>query len=341
MAAAAGGLWAQDIDSEHGYGTYTPGVDFTADNGLKFSILGYAPFRASVRNSGSIWYSGHEAYDNLSLPADEAYTHCGTGEYSGDIVVDNTVRIGSCDFTVNRIGYAAFASCPELTSVSLPGTLSDVRRGAFYGCTALAQVDIAAAPEGKAGRTALYPAVFRGCTALRKVNLGDAWMVYEGIFGDCPALTEVTMPTDGPQLNVFLGRNYFGLTKITCTSSDPAQEESADKVFFSDDEFANTLVVVPDGSEAAYRSHPVWGRFANILEQSGASVTAVEADTAWRVVRTGALSAQINGDHEGLTVYRADGRLVASVAAGDASFSVPSRGLYIVFGCGRSQKIIF
>lgn len=332
---------AQDIDREGVCAPFTPTIDLTAGNGVKYWIKSYAPFQVAVGNSAAIWYSGHDAWDMLGLPEDNAYREAGTGEYSGKIDIANTVRIGDCDFEVTRIGYAAFASCTELTEVTLPGTLFDIRRGAFYGCTSLTEVLMLPRPDSKYARIVLYPAIFEGCTALRKVDLGDAYMVYGSIFQNCPALEEVTTSTDFSQLNAFAGRTEGTLKTINCISATPGDSQFLKEPYFSDAEFATTRIVVPDGSVAAYRAHAVWGRFENIVEQSQASVADVETSAGWQIARTGDLSARVAGSHNGLTVYSADGRRVASVAPAQNSFSVASRGLYIVSGSGRSQKIIF
>lgn len=339
-ALALGSVSAQDFDNVGG-GNYAPTIDHTAENGVKYWIRSYAPFRAAVGNSAPIWYSGHDDVDCSGMPEDYAYREAGTGEYSGVIEIPNNVHIGDCDYEVTRIGYAAFASCTELTEVTLPGTLWDIRRGAFYGCTALTEVRMLPRPESKYARIVLYPAVFEGCTALRKADLGDAYLVYDGIFQNCPNLEEVTTATDHDQLNAFADRTAGTLKTVNCTSAIPGNASYAEPPYFSETEFATTRIVVPDGALEAYRAHEVWGRFANIVEQSQSSVIPVESEQSWTAAKTAPLSATVSGSHNGLTVYSADGRRVAAVAPGQDAISVASRGIYIVSGAGRSQKIIF
>jgi hypothetical protein len=66
---------------------------------------------------------------------------------------------------VTRIEMAAFASCPNLTSVRFPATLQSIRERAFLSCTSLTAIDIPASVRE------IALGAFFGCSALRDVTV--------------------------------------------------------------------------------------------------------------------------------------------------------------------------
>jgi len=120
--------------------------------------------------------------------------------------------------TVKTIGYWAFASCLDLESVTMPDSVVDIGREAFYssglktltipkyarvefdafnGCLSLTKVTIPGTVVSL-GQSAFY-----NCAKLNSVNfLGSKEPVHESdVFGNCKALKEVQVP-----------RNYKGDT---------------------------------------------------------------------------------------------------------------------------------
>ena len=60
-------------------------------------------------------------------------------DYSGDIVIPETVTYDGETYTVTTINYHAFTGCTGLTSVTLPSTIASVSSD-FGGCTALSRI---------------------------------------------------------------------------------------------------------------------------------------------------------------------------------------------------------
>ena len=85
--------------------------------------------------------------------------------------------------SVVKIGYHAFYECSNITSVSIPATVTEIEGAAFYGCSGMTNI---ALPSGlkKVGGSA-----FAGCSALASVTglLGDvAWG--SNVFAGCTKL---------------------------------------------------------------------------------------------------------------------------------------------------------
>ena len=55
-----------------------------------------------------------------------------SGEYSGNIVIPETVMYEDVTYNVISIGAYAFINCPDLTSVTIPKSVTNIERCAFY-----------------------------------------------------------------------------------------------------------------------------------------------------------------------------------------------------------------
>lgn len=64
------------------------------------------------------------------------------GDYSGDIVIPETVSYGNREITVLNIADQAFYKCAGITSVKLPNTIRVIGKNAFFGCSGLTSLSI-------------------------------------------------------------------------------------------------------------------------------------------------------------------------------------------------------
>jgi hypothetical protein len=62
--------------------------------------------------------------------------------YKGDITIPSTITYGGKDYKVIGIGYHAFVNCVGVNSVSLPNTLTYIRKEAFECCLGLRKITI-------------------------------------------------------------------------------------------------------------------------------------------------------------------------------------------------------
>ena len=94
----------------------------------------------------------------------EASITCGSGNYSGSVIVPETVTVSGTSYSVTSVDAFAFSDCTELTSVTLPSSITVIGWGAFSGCSNLKNVTLGT------NVSLIAPEAFSGCTALASIK---------------------------------------------------------------------------------------------------------------------------------------------------------------------------
>ena len=55
-------------------------------------------------------------------------------EYSGDVVIPETVTYNGITYSVTSLGWACFTYCSSLTSITIPNSVTSVGEYCFYNC---------------------------------------------------------------------------------------------------------------------------------------------------------------------------------------------------------------
>lgn len=147
----------------------------------------------------------------------------GYGKYSGNIVVPAQITLSNCiKFPVVAFGEECFEMCKNLTSISIPKSVTSLGENCFYACTGLKNLTIPSSVKS------LGYACFSGCSGLESISVPSSVDEFgtECFFG-CSALTEFKIPSSVTSI----GRNcFFGctsLTTITIPSSVKAFENGS------------------------------------------------------------------------------------------------------------------
>ena len=106
--------------------------------------------------------------------------------YTGNIVIPQSITFEGIEYEVTAIGWSAFAACPDLTSVTIPESVNDIRHYAFWGCTGLTSLTI---PNSV---TNIGNYAFRG-SGLTSIHIPNSISsIGVGIFSECDNLEVVT-----------------------------------------------------------------------------------------------------------------------------------------------------
>lgn len=107
------------------------------------------------------------------------------GELTGDVTIPS--KIG--DYTVIAIGNNAFDGNEKITSVTIPGTVKEIRQYAFRSCKNLKKITL------QEGVESIGYYAFAGCTNLMEVNLPTTLNYIENLaFRSCVNLEQIVIP---------------------------------------------------------------------------------------------------------------------------------------------------
>ena len=137
--------------------------------------------------------------------------------YIYDYMFSNCVNLVSVTSVnkVKRVGSHVFDGCTKLTLDDFDmSAVTGIDNQAFINCAAITELNLPRIEY--MGTTTLYPttaiAVFKGCTSLRSVVLGDKiTAIGNSVFMNCSSLESVEMPN----VNTLCANSFGGCTSLT------------------------------------------------------------------------------------------------------------------------------
>ena len=119
------------------------------------------------------------------------------GEYSGDVIIPETVTHDGETYPVTGIGDEAFDGCDGLTSVTIPNTVTSIGENAFNACQKLTSVII---PNSV---TSIGKYAFQDCESLESLTIGKSVAsIGRGAFYVCSKfLTSISVDPDNSYYN--------------------------------------------------------------------------------------------------------------------------------------------
>ena len=168
-----------------------------------------------------------------------------------------------------------FSGCTSLKSVVLPKNLIALENEIFDGCSALEEIDFPETLE------CIGNWVFRG-TNLKKADLSHTSLrniIWEA-FADNKSLTEVRLPAtcNFVGAKAFAGCDNISVVEVLATEPPTAEAEA-----FQSPVTDNAVLIVPEGSEQAYRNTEVWKEFKNIATPTGVKSTIADSKNEGRI----------------------------------------------------------
>ena len=234
------------------------------------------PILASAYDAkiGSIYYnfSGDEVEVTSS--------NDNTTNYSGSVVIPESVTYHNKTYSVTSIGINAFAKssnmisvtipnsvtiiggiafyyCTSLTSVTIPNSVTSIGIGAFSYCTSLTSVTI---PNSV---TSIGDEAFYWCTNLTSIAIGSGvTSIGGGAFSGCSRLTSISIPNSVTSIGYEAFYMCESLTDFYCFAENvPSTSSNA----FDETPITSATLYVPRLSLSQYRATPPWKNFKSIV----------------------------------------------------------------------------
>ena len=171
-------------------------------------------------------------YDISETTATVTY---GDNEYSGDIVIPESITYNGSKYSVTSIGDWAFYGCSGLTSVTIPNSVTSIGEYTFFGCSGLTSVTI---PNSV---TSIGDYAFYDCCSLTSITIPNSvTSIGDGAFSGCSGLTSITIPNSVTSIGELAFDECSGLTSITIPNSVTS---IGDYVLNCCDGIKNTIIV--------------------------------------------------------------------------------------------------
>ncbi|MBO4721201.1 MAG: leucine-rich repeat domain-containing protein [Prevotella sp.] len=180
---------------------------------LLVSIMPLAVHAAAKYEIDGIYY-----YLKYSTKTAEV-TYNNQNKYSGDIVIPSTVTLDDVEYSVTAILGQVFAKCPDLTSVTIPSSVTSLGKSVFENSANLTTIIIEEGNPVYDSRencnavieTASNKLLF-GCKGTMIPN--SVTTIGESAFYNCSGLTTINIPNSVTNIEKESFRNCSGLTYI-------------------------------------------------------------------------------------------------------------------------------
>ena len=194
------------------YGVAVSAHDFEVD-GIFYNING---------NDVTVTYKGNSnfMYDN---------------EYSGEVVIPESVTYDGKTYSVTTIGESAFHNC-SVTSIEIPNSVTSIGKYAFYWCSGLTNVyisDLVAWCNIKWGNNSANPFYYaknlylNGNLVTDLIIPGSVTSIGDYAFYECRGLTSITIPNSVTSIGSGAFYGCTSLTSVTIGNSVTSIGESA------------------------------------------------------------------------------------------------------------------
>jgi hypothetical protein len=196
-----------------------------------------------------------------------------SNEYSGNVVIPESVTYNGVTYPVTSIGSDAFRDCSSLTSVTIPNSVTSIGIEAFYKCSSLTSVTIGNSV------TSIGDWSFQNCRGLTSVTIPNSvTSIGYYAFENCSGMQSVTIGNSVTTIGGDAFLDCSGLTDVYSLIEDLSKvsiESSVFMVYSSSGSFdySGRALHVPSGSLASYQTDENWYPYFGTIVEMEPEVT--------------------------------------------------------------------
>ena len=170
--------------------------------------------RAHDAEVDGIFYNLNAANKTATVTFKGYFSGTYNNEYSGDVVIPETVIYNGITYSVTSLADGCFQYCSSLTAITIPNSVTSVGSYCFTDCSSLTAITI---PNSV---TSLGERCFKGCSSLTAITIPNSvTSVGNECFQNCSSLTAITIPNSVKSLGDYCFRGCSSLTSITIPNS--------------------------------------------------------------------------------------------------------------------------
>jgi hypothetical protein len=149
---------------------------------------------------------------NLTTKTKQAEVTINPNQYSGEVIVPETVEYNGITYVVTSIDDKAFYACYDLTSITIPDSVSIIGDQSFYSCYCLSNLKIGN------GVTSIGVGAFTSCSGLTSISMPNSLLsIGRYAFSDCTSIKSITISSSITSIGEMAFYGCESLTSVHIT----------------------------------------------------------------------------------------------------------------------------